>query len=243
MSSVSGLPPTVHCDGTGTIVSPCEPRVRVFTERTDTPSSSATKFVNRAVSSTPAWPSTRLRGNPVAIWVNAVISSSGLDTTMTTAFGRVLRHVLGHAAHDLRVDLEQVHPAHARLARQARGDHHDVRALDGLVALAVGRGGRADDFGLEALDRARLVQIERQALGPALDDVGQHDRFEHVVLGEALRGGRAVEAGADDGDLFAHEICNSRETAVDMRTLTPRHGLVGSALQIDLPESRRNRHG
>src|SRR3712207_7876437 len=44
----SGLPSTVHCDGTGTIVSPCEPSVSVFTDRTGTPSSSATKWVNRA---------------------------------------------------------------------------------------------------------------------------------------------------------------------------------------------------
>ena len=41
-------------EGTGTIVSPCEPRVRVCTELTGTPSSSATLLVNRAVSSMPA---------------------------------------------------------------------------------------------------------------------------------------------------------------------------------------------
>ena len=46
--------------------------------------------MNRAVSSTPAWPSTRFFGNPVAIWASAVISSSGLETTMTTAFGAYL---------------------------------------------------------------------------------------------------------------------------------------------------------
>ena len=74
-------------DGTGTIVSPCEPSVSVCTEPTGTASVSATKWVNRAVSSMPAWPITRCFGKPVASCVSAVISSSGLDTTMTTAFG------------------------------------------------------------------------------------------------------------------------------------------------------------
>ena len=78
-------------------MSPCEPRVSVFTERTGTPSSSATKWVNRAVSSTPAWPSTRLRGNPVASCARAVISSSGFDTTTTTAFGAYFARFVGVA--------------------------------------------------------------------------------------------------------------------------------------------------
>ena len=72
------------------MVSPCEPNVSVRTERTGTPAASATKFVNRAVSRMPAWPSTRWCGNPVASWVSAVISSSGLDTTTTTALGAYL---------------------------------------------------------------------------------------------------------------------------------------------------------
>ena len=87
MTSVSGLPSTEHADGTGTIVSPCEPRVSVFTEPTGTPSVVATLLVNRAVSSTPAWPNTRFFGKPEASCASAVISSSGLDTTMITAFG------------------------------------------------------------------------------------------------------------------------------------------------------------
>ena len=173
----------------------------------------------------PAWPSTRFFGNPVASWASAVISSSGLETTMTTAFGRVLGDVLGDAADDLGVDLEQVHPAHARLARQAGGDHDDVGALDLLVARAVGAGGDADDLGLEALDRPGLVEVEREALGLALDDVGEHDRVEDVVLGQALRGRRAVEAGADDGDLLAHGRLNSLLPADFPRPYQRRSGL------------------
>ena len=57
------------------------------TEATGTASVSATKWVKRAVSSMPAWPITRFFGNPLASWASAVISSSGLETTMITAFG------------------------------------------------------------------------------------------------------------------------------------------------------------
>ncbi|CAB5011986.1 unannotated protein [freshwater metagenome] len=69
------------------MVSPCEPRVRVLTEATGTPRSSATKCVNRAVSSMPAWPMTRWYGNPVTSCASAVISSRGFATLMTIASG------------------------------------------------------------------------------------------------------------------------------------------------------------
>ena len=123
---------------------------------------------------------------------------------MTTAFGAYLATFSATWRTILALISEQVHPAHAGLARQAGGDHDDVGALDGLVALAVRAGGDADDLGLEALDGPGLVEVEREALGLALDDVGEHDRVEDVVLGQALRGGRAVETGADDGDLLTH---------------------------------------
>ena len=50
----------------------------------------ATLLVNRAVSSTPAWPKTRFFGKPEASWASAVISSSGFDTMMITALGEYL---------------------------------------------------------------------------------------------------------------------------------------------------------
>jgi hypothetical protein len=75
----------------------------------------------------------------------------------------VLGDVLGHPANDLGVDLEQVHPAHAGLARQARGDDDDVGAGDRLVPLAVGAGGGADHLRLEALDGSGLVEIQGEA--------------------------------------------------------------------------------
>jgi amidohydrolase len=114
---------------------------------------------------------------------------------------RVLGDVLHHVTHDLGVDLDQVHPAHAWLARQAGRDDHDAGSGDRLVALAGRSGGLPGDLGLEALDRTGLVHVQGQALGLALDDVGQHDLVEDVVLGQPLRGGGTVETRADDGYL------------------------------------------
>ena len=201
------------------MVSPCEPRVSVLTLFTGTASVSATKLVNRAVSSTPAWPKTRLLrelGGELGQRGHLVERVGHHDDDGVRG---VLGDVLGDLADDLGVDLEQVHPAHARLARQAGGDHDDVGALDGLVALAVRAGGRADDLGLEALDRARLVEVERQALRLAVDDVGEHDGVEDVVLGQTLCGRGPVETGAYDGDLLAHEL--SHLPTVSGRTSVP----------------------
>jgi hypothetical protein len=135
------------------------------------------------------------------------------DRTMTL-FGAMSAGYLlvprgdGVVVHDLRIgighgedDRIRRHAAdHLRRDRAAdREPDHDVRAGDHLVAAAVGAGGLADDLGLEALDRAGLVQVEREALGPAVADVGEDDLLEDVVLGEPLRGGAAVEACTDDG--------------------------------------------
>ncbi len=108
---------------------------------------------------------------------------------------RVADDLLGDLLDDLGVDLEQVHAAHPRLAGQPGGDHDDVAA--GGVGVVVG----PDDLGAIPLDGPRLVHVERQALGQPLDDVGHHDLVGDVGLGEPLDGGRAVLAGADDGDL------------------------------------------
>src|SRR5207302_7106621 len=98
-------------------------------------------------------------------------------------------------ADDLGVDLEQVHPAHPRLAGQPGGDHADVGPGRLLVGVA------AHDPGLEALDGPALHHVEGQALGLVLDDVDHHDLVDDVGLGDALCGGGAVETGSDDRDL------------------------------------------
>ena len=86
-TSCRGLPSTFTCDGTGTIVSPCDPRVTASTCDGLVPRRSATKCLKRAVSSMPAWPITLRFGKPETWAHRAVISSSGLDTTMITASG------------------------------------------------------------------------------------------------------------------------------------------------------------
>ena len=74
-----------------------------------------------------AWPITRCVGNPVTFHAVYTIASSGLLTTITIVRGE-LRDLLAHVLHDPHVDLDQVVAAHARLARQARGDDHHVGA-------------------------------------------------------------------------------------------------------------------
>ena len=58
-----------------------------MTSWTDTPSSIAMNARNRAASRTPAIPMTRSRGKPAASNATWHIASSGLETTMMTAFG------------------------------------------------------------------------------------------------------------------------------------------------------------
>ena len=67
--------------------SPWPPRVTAVTSLTETPSSQAMKAAKRAESSTPAWPTTRWCGKPVMRWQSVTMASSGLEMTMTNAFG------------------------------------------------------------------------------------------------------------------------------------------------------------
>ena len=98
------------------------------------------------------------------------------------------------AAHDPRVLGQQVVAAHARLARQAGGDHDDVGA--GGVGVVVG----AHDLQSWPITGGGFRQVERLALRQPLDDVDEDD-VRQPGLRDALRGGRADVAGADDGDL------------------------------------------
>src|SRR4029453_17469926 len=72
--------------------------------------------------------------------------------------GRVLLDALAYRIDDLGVDADKVVTAHAGLARDARGDDHDVGTLDVLVV----RG--AAVLGVETLDRAQLGDVGRLAL-------------------------------------------------------------------------------
>src|SRR6266566_6891906 len=72
----------------GTIVSPWPPSTIAWMSSTDTSSASARNARYRAVSSTPAMPSTRSRGKPVTCFVTQHITSSGFETTTTIAWGQ-----------------------------------------------------------------------------------------------------------------------------------------------------------
>ena len=83
--------------------------------------------------------------------------------------GALLAQVGGDVAHDLDVDAEEVLAAHPRLARYAGGDDHHFGAGDLVVLVG------ADDPRVVAVGCARLHDVERLALGNALDHVVEDD--------------------------------------------------------------------
>ena len=68
------------------------------------------------------------------------MASSGLLTTITTAFGACRFDLLTNACDNFGIRAEQVITTHARFAGNARGNDDDV-AVDGVVI-----GSRADDI-------------------------------------------------------------------------------------------------
>ena len=86
-SSVSGTPPTVVAETTGTIWSPWPPSTIVCTSLIDAPVSQAMNARNRALSRMPAMPTTRSRGSLETALATWHIASSGLETTTTVALG------------------------------------------------------------------------------------------------------------------------------------------------------------
>jgi hypothetical protein len=75
------------------------------------------------------------------------------------------------------------------LARDAGGDHDDVRARGLVVAVA------ADDLAVEAHDGGGLGEVEGLALREARDDVDEDDVAE-VLLDGPMCGGGSDVAGA-----------------------------------------------
>ena len=84
---MSGTPPTVVAETTGTIWSPWPPSTIAVTSLTDAPVSHAMKVEKRAVSRIPAMPKTRSFGQPVAARATWHIASSGFETTIRIASG------------------------------------------------------------------------------------------------------------------------------------------------------------
>ena len=97
------------------------------------------------------------------------MASSGFETMIRMQLGENSHHLADHILHDLVVGVQQIVAAHARLARNAGGNDHDV----GIRGVSVVIG--ADDMGIAFLDGHRFQQIEAFALRHAFDDVDQDD--------------------------------------------------------------------
>src|SRR6202789_2875628 len=97
-----------------------------------------------------------------------------------------------HIAHNAKIRVKQIIAAHARLARNACGNHNDVRV--GRVCEVIGTQNR--DTAL--LHRHRLKQIEHFALRDALDDINQYNIREFLGRNPVGRCCTDV-AGAYDG--------------------------------------------
>ncbi len=69
-------------------MSPWPPSTKPVTSSTETPNSCARNSRNRALSSTPAMPTTRCFGRPERCCITHTITSSGLVMTMTNASGQ-----------------------------------------------------------------------------------------------------------------------------------------------------------
>ncbi len=104
----------------------------------------------------------------------------------------------GDLLHDVGIGTDQVVPAHAGLARDTGGDDDELAARGRRVVV------RARNPRIESFDRRRLPLIERFALGHAFDHIDEDDATRELFLDEALGGGGAYVAGADDGDLVYH---------------------------------------
>ena len=184
------MPPIDVAETTGTIWSPCPPSTIAVTSLAEVPVSQAMKVLNRAVSRIPAMPKTRSRGHPETCFATWHMASSGLETTIRIASRRALDRLAGHGADDLLVRRHEVVSAHARLARQPRGDHDHVGAGGLLVVVRTG------DRRLVAEHRGCLAEVERLSLREAFLDVDE-DHVRVVAPRDLLGGGGAHIARSD----------------------------------------------
>ena len=84
---MSGTPPTVVAETTGTIWSPWPPSTMAVTSFTEAPVSMAMNVLKRAVSRMPAMPKTRSRGQPDTFFATWHMASRGFETTIRIASG------------------------------------------------------------------------------------------------------------------------------------------------------------
>jgi hypothetical protein len=114
------------------------------------------------------------------------------------AVRRVLDHLLGDLLHDLVVHVEQIVAAHARLARQSRGDHDDVRP----GALGVVAGTEHPRVG--PVNRTGLEHVERHPGGLLIGNIDNDDVGELLVRDAAGYGGTDVPRSPDHGYFAIH---------------------------------------
>ena len=124
--------------------------------------------------------------------------------------GALRDDLLGDVLDDLLVRRDEIVAAHARRARQARGDHDDLGAGGRAVVV------RAGHARLVAEHRAHLVDVERLSLRQAFLDVDEDD-VGVVALRENLRARRADVPGSDDGDFPALSSCDHALQCLDDR--------------------------
>ncbi len=142
---------------------------------------------------------------------------------------RVLDDLLGHRLHDLVVASQQVVAAHARLARHAGRDHHDVgvgRLLPALVGRAV-----ADDARVRPFDRAGLEHVERDARRLRFGDVDDDD-VGKLLVGDGARHRRADVAGAAHNGHFTIHVSSPPQLPASS------FQRIGSSIPVDFAANR-----
>src|SRR5207247_2868662 len=94
---------------------------------------------------------------------------------------------------DTGIGFEEVVAAHAGFAGDAAGDDDEGAAGRGSGVVGAG------DLGVETFEAGGFHHVERLALRHTFDDVDHGDVGE-LFFGDALGGGRADEAGSENGD-------------------------------------------
>ena len=129
----------------------------------------------------------------------------GIGYNHNDGFRAVGQNLLSHTLDNPRIGRDQIVAAHPRLARQATGDHDDIRSCG--LAIVVGR---AHCAGVVAVDRAGLPDIEGLALGKSFFDVEEDDLVADFTGGEHIGAGRAHIACTYYSDLgtLDHGVVN-----------------------------------
>jgi len=115
---------------------------------------------------------------------------------MMKAFGAIFLDAGADLLHDLEIDAEEIVAAHAGLARHAGGDDADRGAFQRLVGIGAG------EAGVKTVDRRRLDEIERLALGHAFGDI-EHDDVAQFLQPDEMREGAADLTRADQCNLVS----------------------------------------